>query len=621
MEKLDYLIEVSASLQRNDVLAELNFIKDQLNSGTSELVLPIVGEFSSGKTTFINELLEVKKLETSSKATTSVIYEIYFGNDKEDVEIIFENNETRTIENITSIKNEDLKNVKLIKIYDKSKKIDSKTILVDTPGLSSNNPKHLEVLSTYLPEADAIFLFSDINQQITNSLLEFIKINKLLHLPLYIVITKTDTKTKEELESIKHYITNLIDIKVDSIIGISSKNNDLDEFFQLMSKIQADKNNIIKNALKYRIEKIVNYLKTYIENLIKSTNSESNFDEEIKKEKRKNTRILSSIDNLIYDVRNEIDDAEDTAIKNFEKNVSSRLDNLINTRNESIDAEATDIINSSANLVFANYQLEIQKKLYMIASRTKNSDLLELRSIEGVDLNALNMGELSYGMNLSQAGQNTVKGLTTGIKIAAAIGAVVITVATVGTAAPAVATAVGGASTVSGTATIAGAAGTAISAVDAVSDIASINASRKLRKKLIGHAQNTSKYVEQIQGHIKTYEDYNVKAGQMIKPDENHGFMEGFIGSATDSVIAKPERERMVKKFLRESLKPEFKNKLALISEQLLNDMQNSLKQEATVTINQIEETLRGLEEMKNNEKQNFVIYIESLNEFLLKLS
>lgn len=638
MEKLDYLIEVANSLKMNDVLAELIYIKNRLNSDTSELILPIVGEFSSGKTTLINKLTEGKKLETAAKPTTSVIYEIYFGNEEEKAEIIYENGDIEGVDDITTIKNDDLEHVKLIKIYDTSKKIADKTILVDTPGLSSNNPKHLEVLSNYLPEADAIFLFSDINQQITNSLLDFINTNNLVHLPLYIVITKKDTKTPKELEAVKKYIVNNIGLNIDNIIAISSEMNDLDDFFQLMKTIQADKNTIVNKALTYRIEKTARYLKSHIEHLIENTNSESNFQDEIKNKKRKLDKTIRAIESLIYDIRNELDDIEYGAVKQFESHVSSKLDGLITKRSDNIDNEAMGVINSTSNLVLANYQKEIRRKLYLKASERKNSELVPLRSLESIDFGHMDIGQLTYGMNLSQAGQDTVKNITTGIKIAAVLGAVVVTagMATAAVGSTAAGTAASGTAAVgtsaagtaaTGTAAalnagrIASMAGTAINVADTASDLGSIQSNRNLRRKLAEQGKNVGKYMEEYKTHVKTYDDYNTQAGQMINPNQKLGFMEGAVSSATDSILGKPERKRMINNFLRDSLNPEFKNKLSTISENLLNDIQNSLNHEATVTINQIEEHLVELEEMNKNEKDGFDIYMKSLKQYLNKLS
>lgn len=621
MEKLNYLIELASFLKKNDILVELNYIKNRLNSTETELVLPIVGEFSSGKTTFINALTSGKKLETASKPTTSVIYEIYFSNNEEKAEIIFNDNVIKVVNDISSIKNDNLEDVKLIKIYDKSKKIDSKTILVDTPGLSSNNPKHIEALTNYLPNADAIFLLSDVNQQITNSILDFIETNNLVHLPVYLVLTWSDTKTNIEIEDIKQYISNNIKLSIDNIISVSSKNNDLEEFYQLMIKIQEDKNKIINKTLNYRLEKIGNFIKEYLENLIVNINYESNFQEEIKKEKRKLDKIIKAIENLVDDTRNNIDEIQYNSCKDFENHVSSKLNSLISKKSENIDNEAIGIINGTANLVFANYQNEIKRIIYFTASERKNTELLSLRSIESLDFSGFNMGHLNYGMNLSEAGQDSVKGIITGIKIAAVIAATIVT-ASAG-AAPIIAegTAVTVGSAAAKNATILGKIGTIKKTSDTINGVMNTQTNMNLASKILEKSKNAGKYVQEFKGHLKTYEDYNNQAGQIIKPNQKLGLMEEVVSHATDGVIGKPERSRMINKFLRESLIPEFKEKLMIISNNLLDDIQSTLNQEANISINQIEKHLTELEVLSKNEKKDFEAYMKTLKHYLENLS
>ena len=646
MERLNYLLEIAYFLKINDVIAELEYIKTRFDSDTAKLILPIVGEFSSGKTSLINEITEGKKLETASKPTTSVIYEIYFGSKEEKAEIISENEKIKVVENITSLKNDNLNDVKRIKIYDTSKKIDSETVLVDTPGLSSNKPKHIEALSEYLPNADAIFLFSDVNQQVTKSLLDFIDTKKLMHLPLYLVMTKTDTKTKEEVNGIKQYISEEIDLDIENIISVSSKENDLNEFFETLDKIQNEKTEIINKALDYRIEKIADYLKTYIKDLLENTSADTNYKEEIKKEKRKLDKTFKSIDNLITDIRNNIEDVEYSALKQFETHVYSKLNSLIANNNDNIDNEAISMINSTANLVFANYQNEIKRKLYTTASQRKNSELVTLKSIEGIDFSQTEIGQFSYNMNLSEAGQDTVKGISTGIKIGAVIAAVAITAGAAGPATVAGESATGAATTAAGE-TAAGAAtagteaaaasstlsasnlaantGIIVSSADTVSDIASIRSNQKLKKKMSKQTQKVKEHIgenkEKYKEYLKTYDDYNHQAGQMMKPNQKLGFVEGIVSNTTDGVIGKPERKRMINKFLRESLNPEFKSKLSIISNDLLNDIQDSLNQEATITTDQISENLSELDELSKNEKENFEAYTKTLNQYLKKLT
>ena len=58
--QIEKLIEIAQILEFKDLLQELQFIKSHEDSATCPLVLPLVGEFSSGKTTRINALTDNK---------------------------------------------------------------------------------------------------------------------------------------------------------------------------------------------------------------------------------------------------------------------------------------------------------------------------------------------------------------------------------------------------------------------------------------------------------------------------------------------------------------------------------------------------------------------------------
>ena len=63
-EKIESLLNISKSLDLIDIVTEVEFIRERLGQENTELIIPIVGEFSSGKTTLINSLTNSKKLET-----------------------------------------------------------------------------------------------------------------------------------------------------------------------------------------------------------------------------------------------------------------------------------------------------------------------------------------------------------------------------------------------------------------------------------------------------------------------------------------------------------------------------------------------------------------------------
>jgi len=595
MENIKVSKEIATSLNLNDVLGEIQFIEDRLNDTNKQIIIPIVGEFSSGKTTLLNTLMNSGKLETASKPTTSVVYEIFFGQDKEYAEIIFENGESQTIEDISQLKNDSFQDVSLVKIYDISTKVPDSTILVDTPGLSSNDPKHLEALSNYLPNADALILCVDANQQITNSLLEFIKFNNLAHLPLYLVITKADTKTSSEMDSIKEYILKNIAISADKVISIASTKNDLNELYSLLQNIQENKNKIVNNVLDFRLNKIKEYLKGYIKNLLDHTTSDKSIENEIKQQQRTLERLLSAINRLVQDTKSEMEEVEYETIKSFNNLISDKLDGIISKNSPNSDYEAVGIINSTSNLIMSNYQNEIKKKLYLIANERKNTDLgIPLRSLESINVEDLQMTPLSYDIDLASAGQQQVKYIANGLKVAAAIGAVVAT---------------------AGIASAAAAGGVAGGAAGAVTGGAKVAAGAAR----VGTIARIGTVVQVVKGGADTFKknmsdlnQYNIQVGQVISPNQNQGFVENIVGKVGDSVLGKPQRRKMINDYMDSSLIPEFKTKLNTITNNVLQDIQNNLNSEAQMTVSQLEQKLSEMKELFVEENEAFKSKIEN---------
>lgn len=207
MTTIENLIEIANYLGLGYIEQDLESIKKRSLQANANIFLPLVGEFSSGKTTLINSLTDSKKLETATKPTTATIYEVHFGCEFCRAKVLNGNDTFTDIDDISELKNEILADAKVVTVFDTSTKVSSSTILIDTPGLSSPDPKHKQTLINVLPKADAIFLVTDINQQITRSLTDFIETMKLSMRPIYLILTKSDTKAPQDIESAKKYIS------------------------------------------------------------------------------------------------------------------------------------------------------------------------------------------------------------------------------------------------------------------------------------------------------------------------------------------------------------------------------------------------------------------------------
>jgi len=238
------------------------------------------------------------------------------------------------------LKNDALSDAVVVNVFDTSKKVPASTILVDTPGLSSTNPAHKQTLVDFLPYADAILLVSDINQQITKSLTDFVEMMKLSNRPIYLVITKTDTKVESEIEAVKKYIGENCKIPIQNIACVSAVKEDLDSLLKLFDEIQSKKNEIAEKADKQRLNRISTTLQEYISDIIKSSSTPKGFDEAIKNKELELRKMQRAITRLIDDSKQEIDKCGRDVSRKFEDKVFSELDMIVAGKSANYDAEA-----------------------------------------------------------------------------------------------------------------------------------------------------------------------------------------------------------------------------------------------------------------------------------------
>ncbi|MBV7440099.1 dynamin family protein [Weeksellaceae bacterium TAE3-ERU29] len=614
---IEKLLEISKALKKEDTYNDLMLIKNRLEQPNKDIVIPLVGEFSSGKTSLINALTDTKKLETASKATTATIFEVRFGNEKAYAKVV-KNGEEYEVENIEELKNDTLGDTELVRVYDTSQKVPNSTILVDTPGLSSNDPRHQLALTSYLPFSDAIFLVIDINQQITRSLLDFVETTKLSEKPIYLIITKSDTKTADELVEVKKYIAKNIKLPIDHIVSTSASKDNLDELYGLFDDIQKEKNKIVEKALENRLKEIAGYLASYIDELLSNLSSTSTLDEKIEEENNKLEKIKRNIDRLIRDASEQLEEKQEECERRFTKIISERLDTIVKNSGADCDNEVYSTVNTVAGTIANNYKKEVQHTLLHLArERQARVEAVPLQVLESLDLSSIAFREFSYDMNLSTIGhENDEK-----------IGGIV--------------KGVGGLVAIAGLAKIGGIKGL-ISAADSFFDIGSMISNKKNReemkelkkelnsvsrkeklgevekiidekeerkgketaKKLLEKSKEFRRNMEDAKGEI---EGYNKLGG---------GIIETGVSWITEKVWGKPQRRRAVREYIEGTLLPEFKGQMDNTHSNLTNMISLLLKEEANKATAQMKETLNEMEEEKKKEKEVYKQKVNQLKEY-----
>ena len=387
MGDINKLHDIAEYLGLSNIVSELDSIDFRSKQENANLILPLVGEFSSGKTTLINALTDSKKLETATKPTTATIYEVHFGCDSCCAKVVAEDGTLQDINDIADLKNELLADAKVVTVFDTSKKVPPTTILIDTPGLSSPDPKHKQTLVNFLPKADGILLVSDINQQVTRSLTDFIETMKLSKRPIYLVLTKSDTKSACDIEAAKKYISKNCQVPLQQIAVVSAATNSLDEIYTLLDSIQKGKKQIIKHIDNQRINNIIGLLVEHIDNMMSASSSDKDLDEAIRRNQYELEKISRNIDRLVESMSDDIEEQERNTTRHFEDIIFNKLNSLVTGKSNNFDSDAISTINSTATLLMNDYRNGIQSIIREKAKCQKKTDNeVSLNSLGDLDL-------------------------------------------------------------------------------------------------------------------------------------------------------------------------------------------------------------------------------------------
>lgn len=618
MEHIEFLKEVAQELGQQNILNSLNAIQERASQQNANLLIPLVGEFSSGKTTLLNALTDSKKLETATKPTTATIYEIHFGCNKCEANVVLADGQVAHFDDLGELKNDQLSDAQIVTVFDTSTKVPSSTILVDTPGLSSPVVKHRQVLVDFLPSADAILLVVDINQQVTRSLTDFIDMIKLSKRPVYIVLTKSDTKSLSEIEAAKQYIAENCKLPVEQVVVVSAAKENMSELYALFETIQKTKNEILAKVDGQRIKDLAQILAKRIDEMLTASSSDENLDMEIRRQQLDLDKIKRNINKLIDSMASDICEDGTKISRRFEDSMYEKLGALVAGGSANMDNDALSVINNTASLLLSEYKNNIMGILKSKVQSAQGSDSeIPVESLMSIDLSEIQISGLNYNLDLNSMGHEYDGMIKTGVIAVAAVATVAAAVATAGAAGAAAGAAgtAGTAGAAAGTAGTAGAAGTvattvaaskAVDIIDTATDVGSIIYTRKMMKRIAK--------TEEFAG--KAIDKYN----KIEKADEK-GILSSMVGFATERLLSKPQRVRAVRNYVDGTLAPEFKSQMENLSQSVVNMVRGSLQNDASEMIAQKTAMLNELKEQCSEHNAEFARRKETLKQYKEKLS
>ena len=273
------------SLQEKYSLVSDSFKKDVEKINDFRVTAPIVGKFSTGKSSLLNSLLGKNRLgknylPTALTPETSVPTEIFFG--AAEKILVFDKNNSVTELSLEDYSNkkfhaDEISKVQLVLDNEFLKSIPNVKI-VDMPGFDSGVVLHNKAIDDYLPDSQAYILtFAATEPVIPDSIANFLRELKLYRLPVYIVITKSGTVTnsrlKECIENIRRNAADylgLISVEI-CCTNAKGKNIDVGAFADVLRKIEGDSQKIFAVELNALIKIEASRLDKYLRSVIRQT--------------------------------------------------------------------------------------------------------------------------------------------------------------------------------------------------------------------------------------------------------------------------------------------------------------------------------------------------------------
>lgn len=235
------------------------------------ITAPIVGCFSSGKSSLINAVIGEKLLSTGITAETSVPTEITFGNDTAE---LIKNDGTSCIVPLSEFrqKSHNADEYKLIRVNTSNAFFAQipNVKLVDMPGFDSGLAVHDRAIDDYLPRSLAYIIAVSADEgTLRESILTFLNELKIYAVPVYAVITKSDKTTPEELSATKQHIEDTIKrfLKKEVHAAVTSSRSkclDVEGFQKILLELQKQSSNIADSYFTAKLNAVCAEIEKYL---------------------------------------------------------------------------------------------------------------------------------------------------------------------------------------------------------------------------------------------------------------------------------------------------------------------------------------------------------------------
>ncbi len=238
-----------------------------------QLVIPVVGNFSVGKSTLLNRFLEKSVLPTAITPETSLATELHYSAN-ERIEAFSNNDEKAESFELNDqsfeVIKENAPKYSYLKVYlnNEALKNSAPLVFVDMPGFDSPISSHTHAILEYLERGvHFVILTSAEEGALTKRMVRELKNLLEFDKGLSFILSKTNLRTPSQVEEISHYIQDQIQDHLDLTTHLIYSNEDNNALLEVADKIDAEKlfSALYLKRLKSLNSRLQNSLKSVIE--------------------------------------------------------------------------------------------------------------------------------------------------------------------------------------------------------------------------------------------------------------------------------------------------------------------------------------------------------------------
>lgn len=234
IEKLDRVIALMEQTRLvEDQTSRALELRERLYEG--ELIISVIGQFKSGKSSLINSLLGEELVPVGIIPLTTVVTEIRRA-EKFRAVVCFVNGSEQEIRRsdlldyISEEKNPDNeKDVSVVKLWTTDTPFDPRITLVDTPGVGSVHLHNTETSHSYIEKSDAVLFLLSVDSPVSQMELDFLLKVRKHAAKFYFAVNKIDTINEENLNEFLSYCKKVISESIGldvALYPISAKTGD-----------------------------------------------------------------------------------------------------------------------------------------------------------------------------------------------------------------------------------------------------------------------------------------------------------------------------------------------------------------------------------------------------------